>query len=103
MNDEFDAFLEKTLSEVSDMYANDEFRDGYNEAVETFKNAVYDYFENNYPDADCKVLECDADYYSLSDIMEYIGEEVKGKTIIDYRTTGWNDSVFLILKLKKEQ
>lgn len=102
MNDLISDFIDKTLNDVSEMYSNDEFRDGYAEAVETIKNAFHDFFEETQPDVDCKVLEFDPDYNNTLDILEYMGEEVKGRTVKDYFTTSWNDSYFCILLLKKE-
>lgn len=102
MNDLISSFIDKTFDEVSIMYNNDEFRDGYAEAIETIKNAFYNFFAENQPDVDCKVLEFDTDYIDIIEILEYMGEEVKGRTVKDYFTISWNDSYFCILLLKKE-
>lgn len=104
MDKNFDNFLDRTIDDIEEMYNNDEFRDGYAEAVETFKNAVLDYAEENFADnTECKVLEFDPDYDNIIDIAEYIAMEVKGKKTIDYITTTWNDSTFLILLLEKDK
>lgn len=103
MDKNFEEFLDKTIDDISEMYSNDEFRDGYAEAVETFKNAILDYAEENFADnTSCRVLEFDPDYDSMVDMIDYICMEVKGKKTIDYMTTSWNDSTFLILLLEKE-
>lgn len=95
-------FLEETTNELDKMYNEDEFRDGYAEAIELFKNSVLRFFENIKPELDCKVLEFDAEYDDDTlNIIECIGTELKGRTIIDYYTTIWNDSYFFILLLKK--
>ena len=47
MDKNFEEFLDKTIDDISEMYSNDEFRDGYAEAVDTFKNTILNYAEEN--------------------------------------------------------
>ena len=102
MDKNFEDFLDKTIDDVSELFSNN-FRVGYAEAVETFKNAILDYAKENFADnTSCRVLEFDPDYDSLIDIIDYICMETKGNKTIDYMTTSWNDSTFLILLLEKE-
>lgn len=102
MDDITEKFLEDTLNEIEEMYNNDEFRDGYAEAVELLKNSIIRFYEDIKPELDCKVLEFDPDYDGVVDILENIGEEIKGRTIDNYFTTSWNNSYFIIFLLKKE-
>lgn len=104
MNDKFYSFLDKTLNDIDEMYNNDEFRDGYSEAVETLKNAILNYFEENNPDLECRIIECDSDYDDITNVYEYICEELKNHTLIDYCTTSWNlSSYFCIMLIKKDK
>lgn len=103
MNDLIQEFIDKTADEVNTMYCNDEFRDGFCEAVDTFKNAVYDYMQKNILEKQlCKIIEYDGEYDDAIEIATTLCEELKGYTVIDYYTAEFNEVHFFIFILEKK-
>lgn len=102
MNDLIQEFIDKTADEVDTMYCNDEFRDGFCEAVDAFKNAVYDYIQENIePNQTCKIIEYDGEYDDAIEIATTLCEELKGYKIEEYFTSEFNDVHFFIFLLSK--
>lgn len=102
MNNLIQEFIDRTADEVNTMYCNDEFRDGFCEAVDTFKNAIYDYIQENIdPDLNCKIIEYDGEYDDAIEIATTLCEELKGYKIEEYFTAEFNDVHFFIFLLSK--
>ena len=103
MQDWFEEFIDKTADEVGTMYKNDEFRDGFDEAIDTFKNAVYDYMQENISEKQlCKIIEYDGEYDDAIDIATTLCEELKSYTVIDYYTAEFYEVHFFIFILEKK-
>lgn len=103
MNDLLQKFINKTADEVDTMYCNDEFCDGFCEAVDAFKNAVYDYMQENISKKQlCKIIEYDGEYDDAIDIATTLCEELKSYTVIDYYTAEFNEVHFFIFVLEKK-
>lgn len=102
MNNLIQEFINKTADEVDIMYCNDEFRDGFCEAVDAFKNAVCNYInENIEPEQSCKIIEYDGEYDDAIEITTTLCEELKGFKIIEYFTAEFNEVHFFIFILEE--
>lgn len=96
-----DSFLFKTTQNIDEKYCNGDFEEGYQQAIETFENAIIDFFKRNNPELICKVIEYDTERDDCIELMTNICESIKDYKLENFFTTGWNDSYFCILLLKK--
>lgn len=104
MNDLIQEFIDKTADEVDTMYCNDEFRDGFCEAVDAFKNAVYDFAQENIDQNEtCKIIEYDGEYDDAIEVATTLLEELHGYKMVNYYTAEFNDVHFFIIILEGDK
>lgn len=100
--DKFEEFLDSLINTIEEKYTNDEFGEGYQEAIDYFENEVLEYCDDNYPDLKCQVMEWeDDDYVDILAVITtlcQLGEEYQ---FVGFFDKNWNDSNFLVLVMKE--
>ena len=100
--DKADDFMDTVILNMDKKYENDEFEEGYQEAIDYFENEVLNYFDEECPDLRCEVMEWEDDdsiaLVAMNQTLCQLGFEYQ---FISWFEKRWNDSNFLVLVMKR--
>lgn len=100
--DKADDFMDSVILDIDKKYEEDEFEEGYQEGVDYFENEVLNYFDKEYPDLRCEIMEWEddnnIDMVAIIQTLCQLGAEYQ---FVTYFEKNWNDSNFLVLVMKR--